>query len=394
MNPDLYCPIRGCNHSIDGTHAPFLTRTTLIRHLHSPTHATTHHLVNHTLCATAGIYTCCKSNCPSSPKIFFSSLRALHDHCTTIHPPPPYPPPTPNIPPSTPFAISSHLLQIHAPPHTVNHWMHGLDFINSVYDHEPPDFRTTWRHFLRSRNKSAFCNLQASIIRAIVVSSTNCPIIDDTSPFWWLLLHLDMLIFTPSTRKQRSDSSIQNTIRDRIDAAFSGDIAYLFNSAMNVKRLTQNTRPAYIGKNRSAQLAANNDEYRTAVSLACSSQSIATIGSHNISHINKLYTQPVPPRNHQQPTPSAPSQQFSLPGDICKTILHAAKNKGAGINADTIDLFTTLVKSSIPTVKPDLHFIFDLIYQNKLPECIKRYFTDVSYSVSTRTPTTQPNSAP
>ena len=271
----------------------FLTQTTLIRHLHSPTHATTHHLVNHTLCATAGIYTCCKSSCPASPKIFFSSLRALHDHGTTIHPPPPSPPPTPNIPPSTPFAISSHLLHCHPPPHTVNHWMHGLDFITSVYDHEPPDFRTTWRHFLRSRNKSAFCNLQASIIRAIVVSNTSCPTIDDTAPFWWLLLHLDMLsIFAPSTRKQRSDSSIQNTISDCIDVAFSGDVTYLFNSAMNVKRLTQNTRPAYIGKSCSAQLAAGNDEYHTAVSL-CSSQSVAIIGSHNlwhnISHINKLY---------------------------------------------------------------------------------------------------------
>ena len=128
--------------------------------------------------------------------------------------------------------------------------MHGLDFITSVYDHEPPDFRTTWQHFLRSRNKPAFCNLQALIIRAIVVSNTNHPTIDDTAPFWWLLLHLDMHIFAPSTRKQRSDSSIQNTIRNCIDAAFSGDIAYLFNSAMNVKRLTRNTRPAYIGKNR------------------------------------------------------------------------------------------------------------------------------------------------
>ncbi len=30
MNPEFYCPIRGCTHSIDGTHAPFLTRTMLI----------------------------------------------------------------------------------------------------------------------------------------------------------------------------------------------------------------------------------------------------------------------------------------------------------------------------------------------------------------------------
>jgi hypothetical protein len=188
-----------------------------------------------------------------------------------------------------------------------------------------------------------------------------------------------MLIFAPSTHKQHFDSSIQNTIRDRNNAASSGDIAYLSNSAMNAQRLTQNTRPDYIGKNRSAQLTADNDEYRTAASLACSSQSIATIGSHNISHLNNLYTQQVPPQNHQHPTPSpsTSSQPFSLPGDICKIILHAAKNKEAGINADTINLFTTLIKFSIPTIKPDLHFIFDLIYQNKLPQCIKRYFTDV-----------------
>ena len=247
--------------------------------------------------------------------------------------------------------------------------MHELDFISSVYDHQPPDFRITWRHFLQSCNKSAFCNLQALIILAIIISTTSCLSIDDTAPFWWLLLHLDMLIFAPSTHHQRSNSSIHETIHDCIDAAFSGDIAYLFNSALPVQRLTQNTHPTYIGKNCSAQLSANSDEYRTA--------SIATIGSHKISHINKLYTQLVPPQNHPCTTPSTPSQPFSLPDDICKTILHAVKNKGVGINADSINLFTTLVKCPIPTIKPDPHFIFDLIYRNKLLQCIKGYFTDI-----------------
>ena len=89
MNSEFFCPIRGCPHSTDGDKAPFLTRTTLIRHLHTPIHSSTHHLVNHTRCANAGIYTCCTSSCPSSPKIFFSSLRALHDHCVTIRGPGP-----------------------------------------------------------------------------------------------------------------------------------------------------------------------------------------------------------------------------------------------------------------------------------------------------------------
>jgi hypothetical protein len=84
--------------------------------------------------------------------------------------------------------------------------------------------------------------------------------------------------------------------------------------------------------------------------------------------------QPSTPTRH---TSTPPHQPYSLPGDICNTILHAAKNKGAGVNADSIDLVTTLVKSKITTIKHYLHFIFDLIYQNKLPQPIKRYFTNV-----------------
>ena len=134
------------------------------------------------------------------------------------------------------------------------------------------------------------------------------------------------------------------TIRDRIDAAFSGDIAFLFDSAMQVRRLKQNSSSTYINPHGSAQLAADNDDFRTAVSRACASQSIATIGPQNILHVEKLYTQPVPPLGHPPPSSCTPHQSYCLPGDICDTIRHAAKNKGAGINADSIDIFTSLLK--------------------------------------------------
>ncbi len=204
----------------------------VFRHLNSVTHASTHSLVNHSDCATAGIYNCCFHSCPASPKTFFSSLRALNDHCHQTHPPPrpPSPPdithPPPTDPPS-PLSLSTRLLHQFSPPNTTNHWEHGLDFIDSVYHHEPPDFRTTWRHLIRSRNLSAFSNLQASIIRAIVEANTTCNSIDSSAPFWWLLFHLDMLIFAPSTKEQRNHISIGHTIRDRINAAYCGDIAFL-----------------------------------------------------------------------------------------------------------------------------------------------------------------------
>jgi hypothetical protein len=49
---------------------------------------------------------------------------------------------------------------------------------------------------------------------------------------------------------------------------------------MQVKRLCMNSHPSYTGHNTSAQLAADSDDYRTAVSRACSSQSVVTIGPH------------------------------------------------------------------------------------------------------------------
>jgi hypothetical protein len=152
---------------------------------------------------------------------------------------------------------------------------------------------------------------------------------------------------------------------------------YLSTSAMQVKCLTQNSRSTYTGNNRCTQHAANTNNYSTAIALACSSQFIATIGPDNILQVNKLYTPPIPDRGHPNPNSATPHQPNSLTGDICHTILHSKKNKGTGINSDSINLFITLVKSTIPSVKPDLRLISNTIYQNNLSDVIKRYFTDV-----------------
>ena len=48
-----------------------------------------------------------------------------------------------------------------------------------------------------------------------------------------------------------------------------------------------------------------------------------------------------------------------------------------GVNADSIDLVSSLLNCSIPIVTNDLQFVFGLIYKNILPDNIKRYFTDV-----------------
>ena len=58
-------------------------------------------------------------------------------------------------------------------------------------------------------------------------------------------------------------------------------------------------------------------------------------------------------------------------------IFHASCHKGAGVNADSIDIFIDLAQANIPSTSLNLNFIFNQIYQNNFPPPIKRYFTDV-----------------
>ncbi len=175
MNPEhttsLYCPIEGCTHSSSVGNDPFPTKTTLLCHLNTLEHCPTHHLTNYTSCATSGIFHCCSTSCPSSPTTFFTSLRALTIHTKPSHPPPNppiptpdiphHPPPLPNIlhpsptpptphpqgtpttPPTTPHEIATQVIHRFSHPNILNHWVHGLSFISTIYDNTPPDFRTT-----------------------------------------------------------------------------------------------------------------------------------------------------------------------------------------------------------------------------------------------------------
>jgi hypothetical protein len=158
MNSDnFFCPICGCLHSNRGNAHPFPSQTVLLCHLNSTSHASTHCLVNHSGCAASGIYSCCAPSCPASPQTFFSSLQALNNHYNQAHPPPHPPSPTDvlspqNTAPPSPLSISTQLLHSFSPPNTTNHWELGLDCINLVYHHKPPDFRTTWHHLVHSRS--------------------------------------------------------------------------------------------------------------------------------------------------------------------------------------------------------------------------------------------------
>ena len=141
---------------------------------------------SHTECATPPAHSVQKYSSPhTAPSMIIVIPFSIH------HQYPPVQIQMSNQQPHVPYLPSSFFTPIHNQSLALRPQLH----LNCLRDHGPPDFRTTWHHLLRFRNKSAFCNLQATIFPAIVVSTTNCNTADNTAPFWWLLLHPNMLIF-------------------------------------------------------------------------------------------------------------------------------------------------------------------------------------------------------
>jgi hypothetical protein len=136
-------------------------------------------------------------------------------------------------------------------------------------------------------NRSNFLCLQDHTVQAI---TTACALSINSTPFWWLLFHLNMLILTPSTATQRSHKLINKTIRNCIISILSGDIEYVYNIAMTSTHHSHNNTPTLIGHNRTAQYAADSNQFLTAVARATTSTSVAPIDNSNIHIVKKLYT--------------------------------------------------------------------------------------------------------
>ena len=260
-------------------------------------------------------------------------------------------------------------------------WAGGLTFIASVYTHQPPDFRSTWRTFLRNNNKRIFLEIMSDILRSILAASHGwTPDADapggraSPAPFWWLLFHLEMLILAPTAKTDRV-ASIQETIQRRLGDFRAGRIQLLFDEAMRVASWRPATTQAKRGANRAAQQKADADNMRSATRLVCQDDTRATIGNNNVAGLRKLYIEPVPDLGHS-PAPAMAAQRHALPGDITRSIRRGAKCRGTGVNADSIDAFIDLANLEVEAVDNDIRAVFDLVYNNLVPAAIRPYFTD------------------
>ena len=367
------CPIIGCPHYPQGQEGPkFSSLSNLIRHLKGEDHKNSRHLLNHTICNEISLYRCTHHKCSTNSDIFFQSQRALDDH-NRIHHDDITPLPIQSDNHSThPLSRYTDIIFNHpGSEHLTNNWEHGLKFISDNYNSPRPHFRSTWRRFLKRNNKVKFYHTFSQIIAAIVHSNAT----DNTEPFWWLLLHFEMLILAPTPHHSREGMSIKEIIHNRLKDFQSGNIKILYDdTTFNTNWNKSSPRPSSKIGNTASQLAADSDNYRTAIARACTDNKIAIINTDNISIVNKLY----PPQQANPPGHILPSNthELHLPGDICDTIRRSFKNKGTGIQSDSIDAFIHLVNQNMDQTNINLRHIFDLVYQGKIPSRARHFFTD------------------
>ena len=368
------CPIVGCPHYPQGHGPKFSSLSNLIRHLKGEDHTNSHHLLNHTICNEIKLYRCTHHTCTTNPDKYFQSKRALDDHNATHHtvPTPPLHHTEDNDTTITPMSYTDIIFNHPGSETMINKWTHGLRFISENYNTHRPHFRSTWRRFLKRNNKLKFYHTLSQIITAIVHSNTT----GNSEPFWWLLLHFEMLILAPTPHHARGNKTIKQIINERLKDFQQGDISKLLNdTTFNTNWNPSSPRPTSRIGNNAAQMAADADNYRTAIARACTDNKIAIINDDNISIVKKLYPSPQQhiETNHIPPTNT---HDLFLPGNICDTIRRSSKNKGTGILSDSIDNFIHLANQDVETTNNNLQHIFNLVYQGKIPPRARHFFTD------------------
>jgi hypothetical protein len=305
--------------------------------------------------------------------VFFQSHRALTTDYSTTHTLTCLPTP-PQDSQQSYQALTHELFNSPGNEHLINNWNTGVQFILANYHNEPPHFRSTWRRYLSRNNLVRFNSLLAKIIHLIIKSTST----NQADIFWWLLFNIERLILAPTEEQKRNQLSIRNTISQRIRDLQCGNIEQLLNdSKFNSNWNKQSPRPTTRSGDKSAQIAADDDNYRTAITRACAFNKIATIDESNQKTVYGLYPPPVTSNttNHQ-PEPPKNNQLLHLQGNVCDTIRKSGKNKGTGILADSIDTFISLVKINDTSINNDIQQLFNLIYQGNIPRIARAFFTD------------------
>ena len=290
-----------------------------------------------------------------------------------------------------------------------NHWEEGLKWLSTIDASKPPPFRQTLFLKVQWKLRSEVLDLFADVIEATAESSKQ-PKRDediesssfDSTPFWLLLIIFEQLVLAPipreksiSSSKSKSKQSTTSTIYRRIRMFRAGRLKELFDESRQViskspAQFSSRKESAAVSMEKAAQLAADDDNYRTANARLTKATPVARITSTLLPHLQKLYP-PVLSRHRTRKVSARRRASNQLcnqhrivftPKAIMSYILKLKKGKAPGLQCDSLDIFIALASrikhasksNPCPTSADTLATIFNHLANGDPPPKVQEIF--------------------
>ncbi|KAL7526297.1 hypothetical protein ACHAXR_004116, partial [Thalassiosira sp. AJA248-18] len=251
-----------------------------------------------------------------------------------------------------------------------NQWDSGLNWLSTVYQPQPPPFRQSLLLHLKHKLLDTVVDAYRDLITATVEASNpstnpndaHSPPYDST-PLWLLCILFEQLILAPRAPQSGPAQSAESTtqcIYRRLRWLRAGRIADLYSESRKVVSKPPSSLQSSAEQNeafieKSAQLAADNDNFGTANDRLTKATPVAIINDANIHALHALHPRetypPSAPSRRRTRRQTAKALRFRNSNEIVFTastivndILHLKKGKAPGLQVDSLDLFIHLAQ--------------------------------------------------
>ncbi|EED86272.1 predicted protein, partial [Thalassiosira pseudonana CCMP1335] len=274
-----------------------------------------------------------------------------------------------------------------------NHWTEGLHWIYNTFDAStPPPFRQSLLLKLQYRLLDQFLDLTADLVEA-TVEANRIPESHHEArqadfkadPYWSMLLIVEQLVLAPiptTDGDKPNNESMTQCIYRRIRWFRSGRIRELWEESRKVKSKTPlrlvSERPRDDTVEKSAQIAADNDNFKTAYARLTKDTPVARIDDRLLKHLQQLFPPAVRPSStttrSKNRTQNRKKIHF-LPSKLIDNILHLKNGKAPGIQVDSLDVFIKLAQrckrstaKGTPPLARNLASLFSAVANGEIPE--------------------------
>ena len=291
--------------------------------------------------------------------------------------------------------IMSKFLYGPANHNTINHWEEGLAFLH-LLDPEEPTFRQSLITKVHGRTEDLITSLALDLIEATneankspTAKKIHSKSEFDATPFWLLVVLLEQLVLFPSKKANEiKEGSLHAEISRRVRLFRSGQIKQLYQES----KLVTSKSAADFGKEapkiqKSAQSAADNDNFKSAIARLVKNLPIAQITdgeNGNIGTLHKLHPPSLnlPCTNNTRVTRGSKLNRKRVhisPKMVMQGLRGLNKGKAGGLQADSLDLFIKLArnpnrgkkkKTQFANKRKTLAHFFTSIANGEVPEKI------------------------